>query len=424
MKILIVGGGGREHAISWRLAQEPGADVIAAPGNPGIAKLARCVAAPKRIAGYVELAEAEKVDLTVVGPEAALVAGIADEFARRGLPLVGPTQAAARLEGSKIFAKDFFRQAGIPTARSVQAHNSCEALDAIKNFTFPLVIKADGLAAGKGVIIASAIDEAKQAIHVLGPRLVIEEFLDGEEVSFIAISNGRELIQLEPAQDHKRVGDGDTGPNTGGMGAYSDSRILSPQETQLIMDRVMRPAVDHMARNGSPFRGFLYAGLMMTTDGPKILEFNVRLGDPEAQVLIHRLEGGFREALEFAAGGPAVRLSWNPSPSVCVVTSARNYPASPQVGDEISGIEAAERTGAVVFHAGTARKPDKTLVTTGGRVLGVTSRGATLEAAIQGAYCAVTEIHFEGMHYRRDIGAKGLKRWQAERSLGAGESAT
>ena len=412
MKIMIVGAGGREHAIAWRLAQEPGMELIAAPGNPGIATIAHCVAAPKQVDGYAALARSEQVDLTVVGPEAALVSGIADEFARQGLRLVGPSRAAACLEGSKIFAKEFFGRAGIPTARSVQTATESEALDNIKNFALPLVVKADGLAAGKGVVIASTLDEAKRAIHSLGPRLVIEEFLDGEEVSFIAISNGREIIPLEPAQDHKRVGDNDAGSNTGGMGAYSDSRILTPRETQVVMDRIMRPAVEHMAREGSPFRGFLYAGLMMTSGGPKILEFNVRLGDPEAQALLYRLDHGFLEALEFAAGGPMAKLTWNPNPSVCLVLAAKNYPDAPQLGDVIHGIEAAERSGATVFHAGVAKRSDGALVTSGGRVLGVTASGATLEAAIGAAYRAASGIQFDGMHYRHDIGSKGLKRWQ------------
>jgi phosphoribosylamine--glycine ligase len=411
LKIMIVGGGGREHAIAWRLAQEPGMELIATPGNPGIGKIARCVAAPKEVDNYAALAKSENVDLTVVGPEATLVAGIADRFAQQGLRLVGPSKASAQLEGSKIFAKEFFKRAGIPTARSAQTATEPQALDEIKNFALPVVVKADGLAAGKGVVIARTREEAVRAVHNLGPRLVIEEFLEGEEVSFIAISNGREMIPFEAAQDHKRVGDDDSGPNTGGMGAYSDGRILTPRETQQVMDRIMQPAIEHMAREGSPFRGFLYAGLMMTSDGPKILEFNVRLGDPEAQALLYRIEGGFLKALEFAAGGPMAKLTWNPSPSVCVVISAKNYPDAPQLGDVIHGVEAAERTGATIFHAGAAKKSDGTLVTSGGRVLGVTASGPTLEAAIDSAYRAASSIHFEGMHYRRDIGAKGLRRW-------------
>ena len=412
MKILIVGGGGREHAIAWRLAQYPNVELVAAPGNPGIAQVARCVAAPKAIPGYAELAKAEKVDLTVVGPEATLVAGIADEFARQGMRLVGPTQAAAQLEGSKIFAKEFFQRAGIPTARSVQVSTLQEALDNIKCFSLPLVVKADGLAAGKGVIIAQTLDEAQRAIHLLGPHLVLEEFLEGEEVSFIGIANGIDLIPLAPAQDHKRAGDGDTGPNTGGMGAYSDGRILTTNEIRVVRDSIMLPALEHMAREGTPFRGFLYAGLMMTAHGPKILEFNVRLGDPETQALLHRIDSGFLEALQFAAGGPAAKLTWKPDPSVCVVMAAKNYPQTPELGAVIHGIEAAEQTGATVFHAGTEKRNGQ-IVTSGGRVLGVTAAGPTLDAAIHHAYDAVSKIHFDCMHYRHDIGVKGLKRWSS-----------
>ncbi len=275
----------------------------------------------------------------------------------------------------------------------------------------PLLVKADGLAAGKGVVIAHTESEAQAAIATLGPRLVLEEFLEGEEVSFIAISNGTDLIPLEASQDHKRIFDGDTGPNTGGMGAYCDGRILTAAEVGVVMDRIMYPAIEHMKRDGSPFRGFLYAGLMMTADGPKVLEFNVRLGDPETQALLYRLESGFVEAIEFAAGGPRPRLTWKPDPSVCVVVSAERYPQPPRLGDMIRGIREAEQTGATVFHAGTAKKASGEFVTNGGRVLGVTASGQGLESAIARAYEATSKIRFDGMHYRRDIGAKGLKRW-------------
>jgi phosphoribosylamine---glycine ligase len=412
LKILIVGGGGREHAIAWRLAQVPKVEVIAAPGNPGIAQLGRCLAAPEDGRGYAELAKSEHVDLTVVGPEAMLVAGMVDQFEARGLRIVGPSQAAAKLEGSKIFAKEFFRRAGIPTARSVETSSKDDALYNIKSFALPLVIKADGLAAGKGVVIARTESEAQTAIATLGPRLVLEEFLEGEEVSFIAISNGSELIALEASQDHKRIGDGDTGPNTGGMGAYCDGRILTAAQSGSVMERIMYPAIEYLKREGSPFRGFLYAGLMMTADGPKVLEFNVRLGDPETQALLHRLEAGFLGALEFAAGGRSPKLAWNPNPSVCVVVSAAGYPQAPRSGDVIHGISEAEKTGGTVFHAGTKQSASGELVTNGGRVLGVTASGPNLEAAIARAYEATSKIRFAGMHYRHDIGAKGLKRWQ------------
>jgi phosphoribosylamine--glycine ligase len=415
LKILVIGSGGREHAIVWRLAQSAGVEeVIACPGNPGIAKLGRCLPAPASVQGYADLATAERIDLTVVGPEATLVAGIADEFDRRGMKIVGPTKAAAQLEGSKIFAKQFFVRAGIPTARSVEVISEADALCVIKQFSFPVVIKADGLAAGKGVVIAQTQEEACEAIRTLGPRLVIEEFLRGEEVSFIGISNGQTLIPLEASQDHKRIGDNDTGPNTGGMGAYSDGRILDASQAEVIMGQVMNPAIAQMAREGTPFRGFLYAGLILAEDGPKVLEFNVRLGDPETQALLHRLKGGFLEALLFAAGGPVPRLVWNTDPSVCVVLAAEGYPEHPRVGDAITGIAEAEATGAVVFHAGTKNAADQ-IVSSGGRVLGVTAAGPTLESAIDRAYTAADLIHFKGKQLRRDIGKKGLSRWQAGR---------
>lgn len=411
MKILVIGGGGREHAIVWRLAQYPGVEVIAAPGNPGIAAIARCIPAPDSVEGYADLAQRERVQLTVVGPEATLVAGIVDEFHARRLRIVGPTHAAAQLEGSKIFAKQFFGRAGIPTARAVEVTSYVEALDSIKKFPLPLVIKADGLAAGKGVVIAHTEQEAREAIHILGPRLVIEEFLEGEEVSFIGLSNGEHLLPFEASQDHKRIGDGDTGPNTGGMGAYSDGRILTAHQIELVMDRVMYPAVRQMAAEGTPFQGFLYAGLMMTADGPKVLEFNVRLGDPETQALLHRVQSGFLEALEFAAGGERVKMRWNTQPSVCVVLASRGYPEAAVTGDLISGITEAEQRGAVVFHAGTKRDAQGKLTTAGGRVLGVTASGTTLASAIENAYDAAGKICFAGMQFRRDIGAKGLARW-------------
>lgn len=411
MKILVIGGGGREHAIAWRLVQSPGVEVIAAPGNPGIAAAARCIPAPNSIAGYADLAARERVGLTVVGPEAMLVAGIVDEFHARRLRIVGPTHAAAQLEGSKIFAKQFLGRAGIPTAQAVETTSYIEALDSIKKFSPPVVVKADGLAAGKGVVIAHTEQEAREAIHILGPRLVIEEFLTGEEVSFIGLSNGEHILPLEASQDHKRIGDGDAGPNTGGMGAYSDGRILSEGEIGLVMDRVMYPAVQQMAFDGTPFQGFLYAGLMMTQDGPKVLEFNVRLGDPEAQALLHRMEGGFLEALDFVAGGERVKMQWSSNPSVCVVLASKGYPEAAVTGDTIAGLAEAQQNGAVVFHAGTKKNEQGDLITAGGRVLGVTASGATLQAAIDGAYAAAANISFRGMQFRHDIGAKGLARW-------------
>jgi phosphoribosylamine---glycine ligase len=396
LRILIVGGGGREHALAWRLAKSPSVkQIIASPGNPGIAQIALCIPAPENISGYAEIAQVNGVDLTVVGPEAPLVAGVVDEFGSRGLRIVGPTRAAAQLEGSKLFAKKFFARAAIPTAR---------AGESINQFSFPIVIKADGLAAGKGVVIARDETEAEDALARLGRNVVIEEFLEGEEVSFIGLSNGDTILPFAPTQDHKRVFDGDQGPNTGGMGAYCDSRILTAEQSGEIMERIMLPAIRQMRKEGTPFTGFLYAGLMMTADGPKVLEFNVRLGDPESQALMHSFEGDLGELLN----GDDSAGSWK-SPSVCVVLAAQGYPDTPRTGDPISGIPEAESIGATVFQAGTKREGNS-LLTSGGRVLGVTAGAETLQAAVDGAYRAVEKIYFDGMHYRRDIGQKGLRR--------------
>ncbi|MBV9403879.1 MAG: phosphoribosylamine--glycine ligase [Acidobacteriaceae bacterium] len=397
MKVLIIGGGGREHALAWRLAQSPSVKrVIAAPGNPGIAQIATCIGAPSELQGYVALAEEHEVDLTVVGPEAPLVAGIVGRFRGRNLKIIGPTRAAARLEGSKLFSKEFFARASIPTARSGSS---------LDQFSFPVVIKADGLAGGKGVVIAHDRVEAEEAIARLGPSVVIEEYLEGEEVSFIGLSDGDTILPLPPTQDHKRIFDGDDGPNTGGMGAYCDARILTSAETGQIMERIMLPAIVQMRKEGTPFTGFLYAGLMMTAEGPKVLEFNVRLGDPETQALLYSCRGDFGAFLL----GDASAVSWE-TPSICVVIAAQGYPENPRTGHVISGIAAAESTGATVFHAGTKREGES-LVTSGGRVLGVTAAADTLQEGIAHAYEAVKQIHFDGMHYRKDIGEKGLRRW-------------
>jgi phosphoribosylamine--glycine ligase len=410
VKILIVGGGGREHALAWRLAQSSEVTgLVASPGNPGMAGLAACVPAPAHVSGYRDIALAHGANLTVVGPEAPLIAGIVDTFREHGLKIVGPTQAAARLEGSKMYAKQFFERARIPTARSAQSTTQDEALYGLKNFSFPVVIKADGLAAGKGVVIAQDRNEAEQAIERLGPALVIEEFLEGEEVSFIGLSNGESILPFVPTQDHKRLLDGDCGPNTGGMGAYSDRRILTEAQTSDILERIMLPTLRQMRVEGTPFSGFLYAGLMMTGEGPKILEFNVRLGDPETQAILHNFRGDLAGLL--ASGGSEGLPHVNgESCSVCITLAAQGYPEAVRKGDAIHGVPEAEASGATVFHAGTARNNDN-LVTNGGRVLGVTADGATLQAAIENAYAAASKIHFEGMQYRRDIGQKGLRRW-------------
>lgn len=410
MKILVVGSGGREHALCWKLAQSPKTTALyAAPGNPGIAQVATCLATND----YLNAAESIDADLTVVGPEGPLAAGIVDRFRARGRRIVGPTAAAACLESSKAFAKEFMLGAGIPTARFATVASTDEAHIVLRDFDLPVVLKADGLAAGKGVIIAHSAQEADQAVAQLlisGARLVIEEFLQGEEVSFIVLSDGVNILPLEPAQDHKAVYDGDSGPNTGGMGAYCDGRILDDFQKAQIVDQIIRPAIEHMRAQGRAFTGFLYAGLMMTTEGPKVLEFNARLGDPETQALMHRMSADFVEPLFAAAQGAleGIELNWRPEPSVCVVLAAAGYPGSVRMGDRIEGVERA--TGATVFHAGT-KLSGNVLMTSGGRVLGVTARGPTLEAAIRSTYAEARKIHFEGMHYRKDIGQKGLKRW-------------
>jgi phosphoribosylamine--glycine ligase len=409
MRILVIGSGGREHALAWRLSESTLVErVYGAPGNPGLARCGDCIGAgdgsPRALLGAAESVEA---DLTVVGPEAPLVAGVVDAFRAAGRAIVGPTAENARLEGSKIFAKEFFRRHRIPTADFASVDNREDARRALDRFRFPLVIKADGLAAGKGVVVAGDRAEADGAIQSLGPRLVIEEFLAGEEVSFIALCDGRDVVPLAPTQDHKRVNDGDTGPNTGGMGAYSDSRILTEAETERVLDTIIRPTVEATA-----FTGFLYAGLMMTADGPRVLEFNVRLGDPETQPLMQRLTTDFAPVLMSAARGELGRhtLGWRRGASVCVVLASAGYPGGYQTGIPIHGIAEAEAAGATVFQAGT-RMGAGGLETAAGRVLGVTATGENLEIAISNAYQAVGNIGFAGMHYRRDIGRKGLGRY-------------
>jgi phosphoribosylamine---glycine ligase len=403
MKILVIGSGGREHALCWKLAQSEGVEVFACPGNPGMARVGTCVPGDP-----LDAAIRIGADLTVVGPEVPLVAGVVDAFGARGLRIVGPNAEAAQLEGSKIFAKNFLMQRDIPTAAYVTVENASHARMALGRFGFPVVLKADGLAAGKGVVVAHNAAEAEAALGTLTGRLVIEEFLTGEEVSFIALCDGRDALPLAATQDHKAVFDGDRGPNTGGMGAYCDAGILSEAVTRMVMDRVICPTVEAMN-----FTGFLYAGLMITADGPKVLEFNVRLGDPETQPLMHRMESDFVPALLAASEGKLAgqKLAWNAGPSVCVVLASAGYPGAYETGKEIRGVQMAEALGVTVFHAGTKMAHGR-LETSGGRVLGVTASGADLPAAIAAAYEGVRHIEFDGMHYRHDIGSKGLMRSQ------------
>jgi phosphoribosylamine--glycine ligase len=400
VKVLVIGGGGREHALAWRLRKSPSVTGLhIAPGNPGMTSLGTC----HGTSDYVELVEILGIDLTVVGPEAPLVAGIVDTFRGRGLAIVGPTADNAALEGSKVHSKRFMQRIGVPTARFAAVNTETEARDALRQFRLPVVLKTDGLAAGKGVIIAQTHEEADAALTSLAYPMVIEEFLEGREVSFIVLCDGKNAVPLEPSQDHKRIFDGDQGPNTGGMGAYSDSSILTQAMRDRVMDTIIEPVVKATA-----FSGFLYAGLMMTEAGPSVLEFNVRMGDPETQPLMMRLESDWAEALMGAARGTLTpdALRWSPEPATCVVMAAAGYPGTPQTGKKISGLDSV--SDAVIFHAGTKRSGND-IVTSGGRVLGVTARGSDLKDSIDRAYSAVSRIHFEGMQYRSDIGLKGLR---------------
>ena len=423
MKVLVLGSGAREHALAWRLRQDPGVTaVVCAPGNPGMTALGRCV--PVDIANpaaMLSLAEQEGVDLTVVGPEAALDAGAADVFHAHGRPIVGPPKRAAQLEASKAFAKQFMDRHGIPTARFVVCDDLPSALSAVAGdrFGFPVVVKADGLAAGKGVVIAGTRADAEQAIRAAmeerqfgeaGRRLVIEECLTGPEVSFFALADGRRAIALGTAQDHKRIFDGDRGPNTGGMGAFAPSPLLDARLSAQVMSDIVQKVIAAMAREESPYHGFLYVSLMLTPAGPRVIEFNVRFGDPEAQVVLPLLDGSFGSLLLAAAQG-ALTGSELAAPSRCavgVVMASAGYPASADSGRVIDGLEAAAaQEGILVFHAGTRRQNGQ-LVTTGGRVLTVVGQGPTFERAMDRAYAAVRLIRFEGMQYRRDIGAKAI----------------
>jgi phosphoribosylamine--glycine ligase len=427
MKILVIGSGGREHALTWKLRESQlMKEIYCAPGNPGIAQEAECRAVdvndPKAI---LALAQDLKVDLTVMGPETPLVAGAVDALEGAGLWAVGPTRAAAQLEGSKIFSKRFMQRHGIPTARFEVVDDFESAIKALRNFPVPVVVKADGLAAGKGVVVARTREEAELALDDFmrqktlgeaGARVVLEECLTGEELSFIVLSDGKNLLPLVPAQDHKPVFDNDQGPNTGGMGAYSDDAMLSAALKADIIKRIALPTIRGMAAEGNVFRGFLYIGLMLTPAGPSVLEYNVRLGDPEAQPILMRLRSDLVEIFKVAREGElhAMDVRWSPSPAVCVVLASKGYPGKPELGKVITGYDAAEELGGVkVFHAGTTFREGK-LLTAGGRVLGVTATGTDLKSALERAYAAVAKIHFDGMHYRRDIGAKGLKRIAAK----------
>jgi len=416
MNVLLLGSGGREDALAWRLRQSPScAELIAAPGNPGIARWAECVAIdPCDRAAVVELAGERKIDLVVIGPEAPLVAGVADALLESGFAVFGPNAAAARLEGSKGFTKDLCRDHGIPTARYARVETQADARAALGEFGTPVVIKADGLAAGKGVTVAMSRDEAEAAIAAAGDGpMVIEEFLQGEEASLFALIDGEVAVPLASAQDHKRVGEGDTGPNTGGMGAYSPAPVLTKELEARAMDEIIGPTARAMAAAGAPFSGVLYAGLMLTAEGPKLIEYNVRFGDPECEAIMPLIEGDFAELLLAVAAG---RLGDIEPPrladkhAMTVVVAARGYPGTPASGGAIRAIEAAEQVdGVTVFHAGTALG-DEGLVAKGGRVLAITACGDTLVQARARAYRAIDQVDFADGFHRTDIGWRELER--------------
>lgn len=423
MKVLVIGSGGREHALVWKLRQSPRVSkVYCAPGNGGIAQEAECLAADvKSLESLVTLANQLKPDLTVVGPELPLTLGVVDEFSRRGWPIFGPSKAAARLESSKSFAKEFLQRHRIPTAHYAICNSMEEVRDALPHFHTPIVVKADGLAAGKGVVIANSKEEAASvATEMLsgkmlgeaGRRVVFEECLKGDELSFLVLSDGERVAPLVAAQDHKRVDDGDTGPNTGGMGAYSTQAILDDKMRDWLVNHVARPVVAGMKAEGAEYKGVLYCGLMMTARGPMVLEFNCRFGDPETQPILMRLESDLLEALEASIEG---RVSdgdfrWSQDASVCVVISSGGYPGTFEAGKKIVGLDEAGRVpGVKVFHAGTSNH-DGAYYTAGGRVLGVTARAADLKTSVDRAYEAVGKIGFDGAHYRKDIAARALKR--------------
>jgi phosphoribosylamine--glycine ligase len=423
MKVLVIGSGGREHALVWKLRQSPRVSkVYCAPGNGGIADDAGCLPADvKNLESLLALAHQLHPDLTIVGPELPLTLGVVDEFTRRGLRIFGPTKAAARLESSKSFAKEFLQRHRIPTAHYAICNSTDEVHHALPHFHTPIVVKADGLAAGKGVVICKSKEEALSVASEMlsgkmlgeaGSRVVLEECLQGDELSFLVVSDGERIAPLVAAQDHKRVGDGDTGPNTGGMGAYSTPTIVDDQMTNWLVQHIARPVVDGMKAEGAEYRGVLYCGLMMTARGPMVLEFNCRFGDPETQPILMRLESDLVEALEASIEGRVSEgdFHWSPDASVCVVMSSGGYPGAFEVGKKIMGLEDAAKVESVkVFHAGTTRR-DGAYYTAGGRVLGVTARAADLATAVQRAYEAVSKIGFEGAHYRRDIAARALKR--------------
>tara|TARA_B100000953_G_scaffold257707_1_gene222199 strand:+ start:238 stop:1497 length:1260 start_codon:yes stop_codon:yes gene_type:complete len=417
MKVLVIGSGGREHALAWKIAQSPLVKkVFCAPGNAGTANVAENIDIPSdNVDALLQFATVTGIGLTVVGPEQPLVKGLVDSFEESGLRVFGPSQRAAEIEGSKVFCKDLMKKYGIPTAR----YESFDSPDQVKLFTKedePVVVKASGLAAGKGVILCSNAEEARSAVQSImqekafgnaGDQVVVEEFLTGQEVSLLAFTDGKTVLPLDSAQDHKAAFDGDKGPNTGGMGAYSPALVFTEELKQQVIDEIMIPTVRAMAKEGRYYRGILYAGLMLTESGPKVLEFNARFGDPETQPIMMRIKNDIVPIFEACIDGTLAKqsLQWRQEPTVCVVMAAKGYPSSYEKGKEISGLNSDENRQAVVFHAGTKLENGKVL-TNGGRVLGVTALGSDINQAIKNAYSAVDKIKWDGVHYRKDIGNK------------------
>jgi len=420
MRVLVIGAGGREHALAWKIAQSPLVKkVYCAPGNAGTANVAENVDIPaENINALRQFATMKGIGLTVVGPEQPLVKGIVDSFEESGLRVFGPSQRAAEIEGSKVFCKDLMKKYAIPTAR----YEVFDSPDKVKLFTRedePVVVKASGLAAGKGVILCNNGAEARSAIESImrdkafgeaGDQVVVEEFLTGQEVSLLAFTDGKTVLPLDSAQDHKAAFDGDTGPNTGGMGAYSPAPVFTDDLKEQVINEIMNPTVRAMAKEGRQYRGILYAGLMLTESGPKVLEFNARFGDPETQPIMMRINSDIVPVFEACIDGTLAKcsLQWKPEPTVCVVMAAKGYPGAYEKGKEINGLDSADNQGnTVVFHAGTRMNGGK-VVTNGGRVLGVTALGIDIGAAIKSAYSAVEKIEWDGIHYRKDIGNKAM----------------
>lgn len=422
MRILIIGSGGREHALAWKLSQSPKVEkMYCIPGNPGISALAECVALPiDNNEGLAAFAQAQHIDLTVVGPEVPLANGIVDVFTAKGLRIFGPTQKAAQIESSKAFAKELMKKYNIPTAGFEVFTDAKKAKEYIKEQGAPIVVKADGLAAGKGVIVAMSEKEALEAVDSImcdqafgqaGAQVVIEEFLTGEEASLLAFTDGKTIVPMIAAQDHKRVYDGDEGPNTGGMGAYAPAPVITEDVRQKVLKEILEPVIQAMEKEGCPYSGCLYLGLIMTEKGPKVIEFNARFGDPETQVVLPLLDSDLVTVMEACIDKnlEETPVVWKKEAAVCVVLAAGGYPGKYRTGDVISGLEEAHSVGVQVFHAGTA-KQDEQIVTNGGRVLGVTAAADSIMAALEVVYNGITKIQFADMHYRKDIAYKAKNR--------------